>query len=596
MVSRARSLCLIPLNVDCSQSCRKRTIGKVEIPESPEADESDPETKERPDTITGATSFPLQIVPDYTPHLWFQTGLVKSTMKIKRKKVGRATPNDRDHQSKSATEYGTSPSPYHVVPLCHHADAILQAFVPNTGSGSNLATEHQHTTSMHPHGASCQQMRSEQQPTKDSERHDYKATVPQQVSHGGSTRSGSMCIASSTSSDNEQAPTPDSVLPRNKGSDVKLEEDNPIPPALIWDHSKLSSRLPTSRRASMDQSAKCNESPSKKRYTMRQLARIALVAASGQRMTTSQISIWLARTFSYLQLGKGVWESQVRSCLAHFAEFHGTKVSGARDNKKLYGFIDAETRAKYEAEHSEFLATARPASTLEQPEQDSAGKSEPRKIGERQPKRAVKSAPTMPQSILEVYHHIQATSPRHQSAIPAREHRNDTAIMPFERSTPRRLFHLLDPDRGITQGTTHENAMLPYPAISVETMSKAEKAEKIKQIKGRPSRKTYFGSGHRLAHKRRHNLDDIHDERKGAWKPSVTTAGGMTNQAMDLDDESNRTLRQVFNLPDKMIPVNDGQTELAFKDGTQVGGRSARSRTMYKVGKMFGGELTISTS
>jgi hypothetical protein len=143
-------------------------------------------------------------------------------------------------------------------------------------------------------------------------------------------------------------------------------------------------------------------------------------------------------------------------------------------------------------------------------------------------------------------------------------------------------------------------------------MTQAEKAQKIAQIKSRPSRKKYFGSDYRLAHKRRHDLADIHDESDGAWNPprfamKERHARIDQDEDMDLDAEGTRSLREVFDLPNNVLPMNDGHTELAFRDGTlvsyqsaidrlQINGKLPRSRIMYKVGKMFGGELTIRTS
>jgi hypothetical protein len=74
---------------------------------------------------------------------------------------------------------------------------------------------------------------------------------------------------------------------------------------------------------------------------------------------------------------------------------------------------------------------------------------------------------------------------------------------------------------------------------------------------------------------RRYRRQDIHDERDGAWQPSIT------NQRKDKrtgDDEIGdiRTLREVFNLPANAIPMNDGQNELAFRDGTLVCTHSPR--------------------
>jgi hypothetical protein len=129
-------------------------------------------------------------------------------------------------------------------------------------------------------------------------------------------------------------------------------------------------------------------------------------------------------------------------------------------------------------------------------------------------------------------------------------------------------------------------------------MTEEEKARKIAEIKARPSRKKYFGSDHRLAHKRRFGLEDVHDERDGAWKPRRPTTDELHQSAkgVDMDSEKAQTLRGLFGLPENVIPMNDGFTELAFRDGTLVNGRLPRPRNVYKVGKLFGGELTVRMS
>jgi hypothetical protein len=154
----------------------------------------------------------------------------------------------------------------------------------------------------------------------------------------------------------------------------------------------------------------------------------------------------------------------------------------------------------------------------------------------------------------------------------AKQGNQDSTFMPFERSTLCKTLSTLGVDLGIKRETSFLAAHGPNQRHTVETMSEAEKAQKITEIQARPSRKQYFGSDHRLAHKRWHGLDDIHDERIGAWKPQVALKQNHpdANEDVDMNGETVRTLREVFNLPNNMIPMNDGQTELAFRDGTLV--------------------------
>jgi hypothetical protein len=484
------------------------------------------------------------------------------------------------------------PSPHRAVPLRPNIDATLHNVLSNSINHPSLSTKYKTTASLRIYRVPSQEEQSDAQPSKDSGPHVFTTAVSPQVSHSRRTGSFSTSSASDPLSEDEEVTT-ESV--QAGGASVIGSEPEPLRPSdLIMEQPPLDSDLPTSKQTSTVASAKRTGLTSTKPYTMRQLARIALVAANGKRITTSQIISWLAQNLSYLQVGKGAWEMQVRSCLSHYDEFRSIKL--ARSHLKLYEFKDAETRAQYEAEHSEFASTSKPAGSPRPPEQGTDRVSTSRRLNQKPYKRAVKSAPTMPPAVVELHRVPQDTSPRQQPATGVKGNEINKAFMPFERSTPRRPFQLLDSESGINQETESDYTMTPTTQTSIKTMTQEEKATKIAQIKARPSRKTYFGSQNRLAHKRRHNLDDIHDERDGAWKPPIKPANELMERGMDVDDEGIRTLRQVFNLPTNMIPVNDGKTELAFKDGDKVGGRSARSRTIYKVGKMFGGELTVRTS
>ena len=104
----------------------------------------------------------------------------------------------------------------------------------------------------------------------------------------------------------------------------------------------------------------------------------------------------------------------------------------------------------------------------------------------------------------------------------------------------------------------------------IETMTDAEKAQKITAIKARRSRKAFFGRDHRLAHVRRYQRLDIHDERDGMWKPAYRTSGTDNSDRAMKDRDGSETLREAFGLPKNVVPVNDGQTELAFRVGAPV--------------------------
>jgi hypothetical protein len=316
-----------------------------------------------------------------------------------------------------------------------------------------------------------------------------------------------------------------------------------------------------------------------KRYTMRQMGRIALVAAGGSRMTTSQIILWIAHTFPYLQVG-GAWEGTIRQSLSTFAEFHAQKIPGACDNKKLYGFASADLRAQYEAEYPEFCTLPNILHTpvpyqekMVGDEIDQSRKSAQATKG----KEGASILPTSPSRRFRLISEVASVQPRMNPQA-----KQDVTFMPFERSTPCQSVSKRNYDIGVERTTTFRAAHTLTPRTTDDTMREAETARKIAEIKARPSRKQYFGSDYRLAHKRRHDLKDIHDERDGAWKPHhvSTEQQSKRNQNMGMTDGNDPSLKEVFSLPNNQIPMNDGQTELAFRDGTLVRtkGRKIRRR------------------
>jgi hypothetical protein len=546
--------------------------------------------------ILGTTSSPLKNATDLAPRLWFQSGVVTSTTKIKRKRTSGFTPKEVDHESLPNTELVILPLPHCAAPSRSDDDATLHNSASNRRAHSSLSTEHPTTPSPPRSREPSQAEQPDARLAQDPEPHGSTAVITPQVFHSRTTGNTSTISASdSPFEDEEEEVTADSIQVGDN-SDTEAKPEPLRPSDVTMEQPPLDIHLPTSKQTSIEAPAKRTVSTSKKPYTMRQLARIALVAANGDRITASQMISWLTQKMSYLQVRKSGWEMQVRSCLSHYDEFCSSKMAGSQ--LKLYEFKDAETRAQFEAEYPEFSSTSKPKESPRPPEQGTPRVNQPPKPSQKQYKRAVKSAPTMPPAIVELHRVPQDISPHQQPATRAKEIKIDKSFMPFERSMPRKPINLLSSDHDIACYTESGYTMPPNPQVSIETMSEVEKAIKIAQIRARPSRKTFFGSQNRLAHKRQHNLDDIHDERDSAWKAPVTTAEESTARCMDIDvdDAGSRTLRQVFNLPTNMIPVNDGKTELAFKDGDKVGGRSARSRTIYKVGKMFGGELTVRTS
>ncbi|KAI4714575.1 hypothetical protein J4E89_000256 [Alternaria sp. Ai002NY15] len=338
-----------------------------------------------------------------------------------------------------------------------------------------------------------------------------------------------------------------------------------------------------------------------KRHTNRDLARIALVCAKGTGMTALEIIDWLALRFSYLEKGQGAWEKSLKSVLSHQPEFYGVKPSGRPYERVVYNFTSTANRAKYEEEYHEYL----PLAPVPGP-QDGHGKarkSTPQRavadnvmqheeIQDEQPTqikrritRAIKSAPSRRNAIV----HDSLPTPMMDEVTTDAE----PGFNPFERATVSRSTRALVDDLEAQRGTDFRSAYSPNIAPSIETMTSEEKAAKIEEIKARPSRKQFFGANWRLAHVRRYGREDVHDESDGAWKSHDTTERSTAerNPAPNDRDET-QSLLQVFNLPTNTRPFSDGN-ELVFRNATLVNGRVPRSRQAYRVGKVFGGELTI---
>lgn len=336
-------------------------------------------------------------------------------------------------------------------------------------------------------------------------------------------------------------------------------------------------------------------------YTLRELVIIALVAAGGSSLTALQIIDWLAENFTHLRKGQGRWEKSIKSVLSNTPEFAGRKIGG---KSLLYGFANTATEELYHQEYHEYtpkLSPDTPQPTIPVAGNDDKASNVPspefERHGRPQGNRARKSAPSaLNAKLIKPELSLRVLPPRRQPTRIAIC--DDPSFMPFGRTQPlteeRKFF--LETD---VQGTAgFYKTILHSQKPSIETMTEEEKARKIGEIKARPSRKTFFGSEVRLGHVRRYGKKDIHDESDGAWKASCSGAHD-DREKVSMDEkttEKAKMLQVTFGLPANAIPMNDGHTELAFRDGTLVNGKLPRSRQIYRVGRLFGGELTVRTS
>ncbi|KAH7355617.1 hypothetical protein BKA66DRAFT_575253 [Pyrenochaeta sp. MPI-SDFR-AT-0127] len=326
-------------------------------------------------------------------------------------------------------------------------------------------------------------------------------------------------------------------------------------------------------------------------YTNRELARIALVAANFTQLSAFDIIDWLANRFTHLRKGEGAWEESINTILSSFPEFHGDTIAGEQGPTKLYSIASPTMRERYQREYHEYCTTSNPVNT-----------SLARETRHKQSciAKTVEHAPA-PELAAPTRRSCEPRVVIYKKQLQSkRSNSGDALFTPFVRLSPRQLGSPLKLDHGVTRETRFYSVVRQGNKLSVETMTEIEKAKKIAEIKARPPRKRYFGPDYRLAHVRRYNRQDIHDESDGAWKPHCFSDSEKESQLdKDFKLEDNKTarsLKDVFGLPDNAIPMNDGQTELAFRDGTLTNGRLPRSRHVYKVGKLFGGELTIRTS
>ncbi|KAL6706144.1 hypothetical protein ACN47E_006060 [Coniothyrium glycines] len=331
----------------------------------------------------------------------------------------------------------------------------------------------------------------------------------------------------------------------------------------------------------------------KKPHTIRELARMALVAADGSRLTASQIVDWVSKNSDHLRKGVGGWQNSMKAVLSRMPEFVGQKVGGST---MQYGFADAVLERKYRNEYGGYVFCTT-VKTLESFRSLPDTSSEP--------------AVLLPSAVPELEHskvdrarktvsleRDASRSGSREDAARAQQISEDLIFQASVGATPRdKNENPLDGSDLRGRASQHKMPIRAH-IPSIETMTAEAKMKKIAEIKARPSRKSFFGSENRLGHVRWQQRVDIHDESDGAWKPVRAEHSGIVGDVLGTLDheESLPTLREIFGLPAITIPMNDGQTELAFRDGTLVNGKLPRSRQLYRAGKLFGGELTIRTS
>jgi hypothetical protein len=548
--------------------------------------------KSQPEEVTTAST---DLKPLEVTRSWFDSGVVATKPEIKRK-VGQLAHVKTLFDQDIDTEHNALPCPANTILPSKDANAMSQMYTTSLGTTRQLArTKELQLCVDESRQRDCQNIDASDRLTLFS----YGRRTNGEVHSGPpSTSSRSRGEASNPVSVSVSDFSTDNTV--DSEMEHSLQEASGSKEARTFAGSALNSR---------------NRFSTHERYTMRQLARIALVSANGSRMTTSQIFLWLARTFPYLQVGEDGWERNVQACLSRFDEFDSRTIPGDRRSRKLYGFKDVGTRERYEEEYSDIFATLGPHSKKE------LNISRENKNHSKEPvnmMRAVKSAPSRPflmnkqasPSSTKIQTNSMHSSPltKQKTAhtrtepptpnLPPEGAGNTFPSMPSARSVPRQPSEVLNLHPNIERVATFQAAFADLKP-SIETMTEVEKAQKIAEIKARPSRKKYFGEYYRLAHKRRYGLEDIHDERDGVWKPPRPTANELqpsVTGSVDPDTGKAQSLRGLFNLPDNVIPMNDGHMELAFRDGTLVNGRLPRPRNVYKVGKLFGGELTVRMS
>jgi hypothetical protein len=361
-----------------------------------------------------------------------------------------------------------------------------------------------------------------------------------------------------------------------------------------------------------------SEPQSRKSFTNRERARIALVASNGQRRTTAEIIDWNLQMFPYLSEKRAAFEKSIAAVLSDSSEFKGRRIFGVQGNELSWGFPSSDIQRRFEREYPEYRTslnnlTEQGDDCVQVALSDGSDSTTKQKTSMRfQPTKVASSNLINEAAIPANFEMMHEDGP-----LAELKGRDTSSSAPSGTcNSPRTLR--LDQSNG---GRNFE-ACSSYRTPPLEAMTQTEIDQKISEIKQRPSRKKFFGPEHRLAHVRRYGRQDIHDESDGSWKPELygkvkTSADSQSPDVGPDDREEIATVRQLFDLPINAIPMNTGQTELAFRDGTlvsilgfnpyvlkhkctnleqQIGGKLPRPRHIHKVGKMFGGELTIRTS
>lgn len=563
------------------RNCRKQLLiaetGEIEIPENPHAaSQNRMYAAQSPKEVLSVTSTPVSTSNPAVP--WFQSNLDVSKPKIKQKSTSGSLVFNMKKASHEpfAQQDGTEntsrvPNTLNQILSCKEKPSILE---PSTQVSRT-------------YGMDITKVPVPTETDLEQSKNDNGPSTPLVIVGGSKMDSSNLKLESITTRDDWERHAYDEYNPSQSiESGTAIISHTGYASPDTSGSSDLVVKLPSLAVA-------------KRRHTIRELAIIALTAAEKPHLTAEDIIGWLAKTFTYLRKGHGPWESAVKTRLSTLPELRRDKIPGASHNMKTYSFINASTRARYRTVFAEYC------NGITTPVSEVAGSSELYV----QPLPALKDA-GQPQSI-----RVTKTVPLEDNHQPVRTVDTSEAIcvtqvtpvllaeglstpsMPFERAierTPQVDLSIIIND---SKRETSYEAFLKAQTLSVDSMPEDQRAAKIAQIKARPSRKQFFGSDHRLGHVRRYGRQDIHDESDGAWKPpQLETRSDLSKRGGSTSMLDGPTLREVFDLPENAIPMNDGQTELAFRDGTRINGRLPRSRQIYKVGKMFGGEITIRTS
>lgn len=300
-------------------------------------------------------------------------------------------------------------------------------------------------------------------------------------------------------------------------------------------------------------------------FKNRELIGLALVAARGASLTAAQIVAWVTESFSQFRKGRGIWERNLKAILSASAEFRGRKILGAKQNKMTYEFTDASVKARYEAEYLDYRDTAHSGEGLESDFMAIVKQEERIQCLLRE-----EDMQEPPNRLHLGFLHVPEPAPLSPKSPEPERRQIDPSFMPFERAVSRTRPRITS-EQVVQRKTSSQTILLQNHSFSVESMTGPEKLAKIAEIKARPSRKKFFGSDYRLWHVRRYGRHDIHDESDGAWRPKAASVDTEPKgRTKGQHDSRGQTLREAFDLPEHVIPMNDGQAELAFRDATLV--------------------------